>query len=138
MLFDAFDDLNWLAVIVAALAYFALGAVWYSDALFGKQWREVTGVEMGENNRPDPTAMVVNFIGWLIAAIALGLIAHMIGADDVGDGIVLGLVASFGFIGTNRIVDDMYRKVDRRLMRINAPYTLLGYVIMGVILATWT
>ena len=30
MTFDSLSDLNWLAVLVAALAYFAIGAVWYA------------------------------------------------------------------------------------------------------------
>lgn len=33
-----FDYLNWSAIAVAALAYFALGALWYSKALFAKRW----------------------------------------------------------------------------------------------------
>ncbi len=137
MLFEFFDDVNWLAVIVATLAYFALGSVWYTDALFGKQWRAATGQEMGESGRPEPAALVVNFIGWFVVALALALIAHGIGAETFVDGLVLGLVASIGFVGTNRVVTSMYEGRNAALMRINAPYTILGYVIMGVILAMW-
>ena len=36
MSFDALGDLNWLAVIVAAIAYFALGAIWFAPPVFGK------------------------------------------------------------------------------------------------------
>ena len=32
-------DLNWLAVIVATIAYFALGAVWYAEFAFGRAWQ---------------------------------------------------------------------------------------------------
>ena len=139
MVFDSFSELNWLAVIVAAVAYFALGAIWYTDALFGKQWRAATGQEMGEDGRPSAGQMVTNLAGWIIAAIALGLISKSIGADSLGDGVVLGLVAAFGFIGTNRIVARLYEgRPSTALMMINAPYNLLGYAIMGAILATWT
>jgi hypothetical protein len=136
MLFDAFDDLNWLAVIVSALAFWVLGAVYYSDALFGKQWKAAAGVE--EMN-PNATQIVGNLITWLISAIALGLIAKSIGADNVGDGLVLGLVAAFGFIGMNRLTEALYTDfANRALIKVNAPYNLAGYLIMGVILATWT
>jgi hypothetical protein len=33
-------NVNILAVFVAAMATFILGAVWYSPVLFGKQWVE--------------------------------------------------------------------------------------------------
>ena len=136
MLFDSFADLNWLAVVVAAVAFFALGAIWYSNALFGKQYRAAIGQE--EGTPMNSTALVVNGIGWFIAALALGLIAKAIGASTVADGLVLGLVASFGFIGTNRIVGQFYEGRNTALMRVNAPYNLLGFMLMGVILAVWT
>lgn len=138
MLFDQFDQLNWLAVIVAALAYFVLGAIWFSNAVMGKQWREATGKEMGEGGRPEPKALIVNFIAWLVAAFVLALIVKGIGADDFGDAIVLGLSVSIGFIGTNRIVQGMYEGYNPALTRINAPYTILGFLIMSVILSLWT
>lgn len=30
MSFDVLGDLNWIAVIIAAVAYFAIGAIWYA------------------------------------------------------------------------------------------------------------
>ena len=135
MILDQFSDLNWLAVLVATVAYFVIGAVWYSDALMGKQWRAATGQEMGASGRPEPKAMVVNFVGWFIAAMVLGLISTAIGASTVLEGLVLGLVVSIGFIGTNRIVQGMYEGSNKALMRVNAPYTMIGYSVMGIILA---
>jgi hypothetical protein len=135
VLFDYFDDLNWLAVIVAALAFWVLGAIWYSDALFGRQWRAAAGVD---EMKPTAQQIVGNLVTWFISALVLGLIAKGIGAENVGDGLVLGLVVSFGFIGTNRITQQLYEGGKGPLMKVNAPYTLLGFAIMGIILATWT
>lgn len=138
MLFDAFDDLNWLAVIVAALAYFALGGLWYSDAMFGKQWREQTGVQMSEGGAPPAGLMITNLVLWFIAALALGLVAKSIGAETFGDGVVLGLVTSVGFVGTSQVVTRLFeQRMKPALARINAPYIILGFMIMGVILAMW-
>ena len=38
-----FSAINWLAVIVAAVAFFALGALWYGP-LFGKPWQKGVGL----------------------------------------------------------------------------------------------
>lgn len=38
-----FSNINYLAAGVAALASFALGALWYSPVLFGKTWQKDLG-----------------------------------------------------------------------------------------------
>ena len=37
-------DIDWLAVIVAAIASFLVGAVWYSPLLFAKAWQREVGL----------------------------------------------------------------------------------------------
>ena len=37
-------EINWIAVVVAAVACFLLGGLWYSKALFGKAWQRETGL----------------------------------------------------------------------------------------------
>lgn len=134
MIFDAFSDLNWLAVVIAAVAYFVLGAIWYSNALFGKQYREALG-RPDEPATPPVNALLVNLVGWFVAAIALGLISTAIGASNIGEGIVLGIVVWLGFIGTNRVVNQAYGADNPKLRMINGPYNLIGYALMGAIIA---
>jgi hypothetical protein len=45
---DVLSDLNWLAVIVAAIAYFAIGALWYAPPVFGRIWMTAGGMAMPE------------------------------------------------------------------------------------------
>jgi hypothetical protein len=48
MTFDVLGDLNWLAVIVATLAFFALGAAWYAPKVFGDVWMRAGGIQAPE------------------------------------------------------------------------------------------
>lgn len=137
MLLDAFSDLNWLAVVMAALAYFVLGALWYTDALMGRQYRAALGIDADSQGTPEVGPLVVNFVGWLVAALALGLIAVAIGADGFVDGLVLGLVVGVGAVLTQMLVTGGYEGRGNALLKVNAPYVLIGYAVMGVILATW-
>ena len=134
MILDAFENLNWLAVVLAGLAYFVLGAVWYSNILFGKQYRAALGVTEG-GGTPQAGPLIVNLIGWLVAALAMGLLATVIGADGFAEGAMLGIVVWLGFVFTHQIVNDVYQGSSMALAKINGPYNLLGFVIMGVILA---
>ncbi len=136
MLFDFFDDVNWYAVIVAALAYFAIGFAWYSNFAFGKQYRAATGQE--EDASPDPVAIVVNLVSWFVAAMALALIAKAIGAETWDDGLVLGLVVGIGFVLTAVISDILYTKRPMSLLWLLGAYNVIGFATMGIILAVWT
>lgn len=137
MLFDAFADLNWLAVLVAGLAYFVLGAVWYTDALMGRQYRTALGLDPDTKQNPGPTPLVINLISWLVSALALALVAIAVGAEGAGEGLVLGLVVGVGVVVTQMLVSTTYEGRGNALFKVNAPYVVIGYVVMGVILAAW-
>jgi hypothetical protein len=137
MLFDAFAELNWLAVLVAALAYFVLGALWYSNTMFGRQYRAAVGVNPDQQGQPEPMLLVTNFVGWLVAALALGLVNVAIGADGVLDGVVLGLVVGVGLIGAHQMVNASYEGRGTAVLKVSGPYMIIGLIIMGVILAVW-
>ena len=38
-------EINWLAVLLAALANMVIGAVWYMPQLFGKEWQKIVGLK---------------------------------------------------------------------------------------------
>ena len=42
--------IHWLAVLAAAVAYFALGAIWYSKILFAKKWLTLTKINASYPN----------------------------------------------------------------------------------------
>ena len=52
----AFSNLNWLAIVVAAVSSFALGSLWYSALMFQKPWMKannftdesIEGANMGK------------------------------------------------------------------------------------------
>ena len=41
---NAFQNLNWLAIIVAAASAFVLGSIWYSPIMFADRWMKETGI----------------------------------------------------------------------------------------------
>ena len=137
MLLDAFAELNWLAVLVAGLVYFVIGAVWYTDVLMGRQYRAALGLDPDAKATPDPTPLVINLVGWLVSALALGLVATAVDADGVAEGIILGLVVGVGVIVTQMLVTATYEGRGNALFKVNAPYVIIGFIAMGVILATW-
>jgi len=90
-------EVNYLAVLVAAIAYIVIGFVWYSDVLFGKLYRKEMGVKEGMKPGKDfMTKMMA--LGSLSALIMAYVLSHNIafsGAYLGASGPWLGLMTGF-------------------------------------------
>ena len=93
----ATGDVNWLAVIVATILYWVVGAVWYAPPVLGREWQKAGGVVVQEGVRPGPSLYVGTLVANFLSVVATAMIATSTGASDVGDGLVLGLVLGVGF-----------------------------------------
>jgi len=135
---EIISQINFWAVIVAALASFIVGWLWYGP-LFGKLWMELNGFApeklREEKGLPMPLIMVVNYVATALAAFS---IAMFIGAEaDASFGIFAGLMIALFWIGTSRLNDVLYERQPFRLYLINLGYNLVIYVIMGAVLGAW-
>ena len=139
MSFDVLGDLNWLAVIVATIAYFALGAIWYAPAVFGNTWMRAGGFEVPE--QPQAAFYVVPFLTCLLATIVVGMLAFATGSDTLGEGIVLGLLTGVGIAFSALLVTGFFDPQKPQAMvwvAIVSGYHVVGLVIAASILAAWT
>ena len=70
----SFSGMNYLAVLVEAIAAFVFGALWYS--ILGKPWLAALG--RTEQPKPDPKIFVMTFVCQLVMAFMMaGLIGHL-------------------------------------------------------------
>ena len=140
MQLDILGDLNWLAVLVATIAYFALGAIWYAQGVFGKAWMRGAGVTIPEGQRPGPEVFVVPLIANVLATITTAAIATATGSNTVGEGIVLGLMVGIGFaVGLTLLTAYLEQRPEpTTYLWVNSGYHIVGLVIVGIIVSVWT
>jgi hypothetical protein len=129
--------INGLALLVAAIVKFVLGAVWYSPIAFGPRWRRLTGCTEGDAMTGLGKAMAVDFIASLVMAFVLVHAVHYAGAATLGMGAAVGFFNWLGFIGATTLAASVYEKRPLALWAINNAYLLLALLIMGAILAIW-
>ena len=129
--------INYLAVLVAALSGFAVGAVWYGP-LFGRHWMRASGVQSDQPPRINvPGVYAVTFALSLLAAMILAIVIHQMHVTGVIAGARVSFLLWLGLILTVRITEALFNGTDMRLVTIDAGYRLVWAVLMGVILAVW-
>lgn len=137
MILDFFSDLNWLAVIVATIAWFAFSAIWYSVPPLSKAWQNASKVDMAEDGPPLAVLFIPTLIGYFVTTVVIGLIVEAIGITEVGDGVVLGIVLGIGFGAVSALVTQVYERKGSNYWLINGLNAVIAYVIVSVILTVW-
>ena len=139
MSFDVLGDLNWLAVIVAAVAYFALGGLWYAQAVFGKAWQRASGITVPDGQRPGAAFYIIPLITCFLSTLATAMIAASTGSSTVGDAIVLGLVVGVGYALALALLDAAFsnRPQPGAYFAISGGYHLVGLVGVALIVTLW-
>jgi surface polysaccharide O-acyltransferase-like enzyme len=129
---------NYAAVVVAAIAYWLLGAVWFG-VLFSKPWMALENIAMEQAKSMNPVLpYVVSFLLNLLIAYALAQICIWRNANTAGRGASVGVLLWVGFIGPITYTTYMYEMRPKELFAINQFYPLAGMVLMGAIIGAWT
>lgn len=132
--------LNWLAVIVAAIAYFALGALWYMPFAFGRPWQRAIGWDEAQQPGASAVTYAAPALFALVSSIATAMIANATGSADIGSGVVLGLVVGIGYglaIAAYEAVFDPHKPRPWAWWAITGAYHLVGLIIVAVIVSAW-
>jgi len=139
MSLDVLGDLNWLAVLGATVAYFALGGIWYAPKVFGNLWMRSGGIEVPEQTQA--SFYVIPALTCLLASIAVGMLAAATGSDTASEGVVLGLVTGLGIAFSALFVTgffDPQKPQPMTWVAVVGGYHIVGLVIAGLILSVWT
>lgn len=131
-------NIHWLQILVAAIAYFALGAIWYS-ALFQKKWIAYQKIDMNDPNIKSGTAAIMfgSFIWMFISCIALDIIVTKLQLDNALSGVKWGLLTGICFSAAAISISYLYVKKPTGLHFIDCLYHVVGQVIACVILCVW-
>jgi len=129
---------NYVAVFVAALAYWLLGALWFA-VLFSKPWMALEHIAPEQASGMNPIApYVISFILNLVIAFVLAQLCAWRNASTAARGAALGILIWIGFVGPITYSTYMYEMRPKELFAINEFYPLVGLCLMGAILGAWT
>ena len=125
--------MNWLAVVVATLAFFAVGAIWYT-ALFGKIWQREVGLsdEQLTGGRNMMLIMGTCFALEFIVCLTVGHMFDFLAPSDrakmmIAVGLALGVMAPA--IGINYL----YQRKSLKLFLVDSGHFVAGMAAVGAV-----
>ncbi|MDX1479866.1 MAG: DUF1761 domain-containing protein [Saprospiraceae bacterium] len=129
--------INHLAVIVAAVASFAVGALWYGPPLFFNAWKKANGLTDEDLARANPVRNYgISFILALIICYNLAFFLSDADTDWVW-GATAGLLAGFGWAAAAFMTIALYEMRSMKYILINVGYIIVYFTLAGFIIGIW-
>lgn len=134
-------DINWLALVAAVVVNMLVGFVWYSPALFAKQWSNLTGRKMDEMGDGTQGYVITTIGAFVQAYILLHFVAFAAyfypTYSDVSVGFLTAVWAWLAFVAIPQGVNTIFAGTRKKLWAINTGYFLVVLLINGVLLSVW-
>jgi hypothetical protein len=130
-------DVNWLAVLAAAVAKFAIGGVWYSPPVFGPRWGAIVGVPPEVFKARMIPAMITDLAASFVLAWVLANVLKFTGASGLIPGARVSFFLWLGFVATSLLSTTVYEGRPIALFWINGSYWLISMLIMGGLIGAW-
>lgn len=129
---------NYAAVVVSAIVYWLLGALWYGF-LFGTQYIALEHLTDEQLKSASPVLpYIITFFLNLLIAFVLAQLCAWRNANTAAKGASLGILLWIGFVGPITYTTYMYELRPLPLFAINQFYSLVGLCLMGLIIGAWT
>jgi hypothetical protein len=133
---NTFQNLNWLAIIVAAVSAFILGGLWYSPLMFAKRWMKETGIS--EESTKNINMIRLFSLAFILSLVASFFLAMFIGVKaGAGFGALAGFMAGLGWVFTFMGISYLFEARTLAHFLINSMYSILSLTIMGAIIGVW-
>jgi hypothetical protein len=127
-------QLNWLAVLAAALSSFLLGGIWYA-ALFARAHQQAAGLSGAQVKSGNPALIFGG--SFLLALIASASFAVFLGRVDAMTGALYGATAGLCWVSASFGINYLFERKSLTLFAINGGYHTLQFTLIGLILGAW-
>jgi hypothetical protein len=137
-MFDVLPQLNWLAISLATLAYFMLGALWFTP-LFGAAYDTALGAKRGKGQKWPAIYYIGPFLSAFVTTVAMAVLAQALNVANIADALWLGIIVGAGValsVSCNNAINPV---TPRPLLygAVTGGYHVVGISVVAVLLAAF-
>jgi hypothetical protein len=125
--------MNWLAVVLGTVAFFAVGAVWYT-ALFGKAWQKSVGLS-DEQLKTGANMPLIFGLCFLLEFVVVLMLGHLFARIQPGDHAKMMMAVGFGLAIMSPAIGItyLYMRKPLKLWLIDAGHFVVGMAAVGLV-----
>jgi hypothetical protein len=136
MLLNLLASIDYLAVVIAAVAGMVFGAIWYMPGVFGTLWRASLGNDRWHHADPRE-AVVVRALATGVTAFFLAVLIHGGGVTTFGGSLRLGAVVAIGVVSPTIIADYHFAGRQWRLTWLTVSHRIVHVILMAGVLGAF-
>lgn len=133
-----FDSVDLLAVLVAAVASFVVGSLWYSPLLFGNMWMKLAGIK---KTKKKVSCMWLSFLFYFVGMLVMSFVlAHFLlftAASTIVEGFITSFWLWLGFIAPITLGGILWENKPVMLFVLNNVYNLLSLGVLSTVIILW-
>lgn len=132
---NQFANLNWISVLVAFVAYFVLGALWFT-LLFKKQYAISLGKENQLPEKPAPIFIIGPALCSLVITIANAILFYALDIQSFSTALEFSFVVGIGYLVANTVNIAINPNIPNPIHYgvISGSYHLTGIIIVNIVL----
>lgn len=129
--------INWIAVLVAAVAFYAIGFVIYGMLIPAERWMELSGVDAAEMNAVGQSRMIFSWVMPLMTAVFIAVLFKWGSVAGASKGAQWGMVVALASAVPGMLYGWVYGVGPIDMTLIDSAHLLIGHVTVGAILGAW-
>jgi hypothetical protein len=133
-------EINFWAVLVAAVSTMVVGSLWYTPKVFGNYWMRVAKVSPGEGAsavRPILVTLVVSLVSAWVLAGSAAIAQDFYGGSFLVNSVVTAVILWAGFTAARLITHDAFEGRPAGLTMLNVAHELVTFLVMALIIGAF-
>jgi hypothetical protein len=124
-----------IAILVAGLAGWIFGAIWYTA--LGRVWQRAQGLdpEACKGQKMPLAPLLVSFLAALVMSAVLYQLLSNLGVLGVAPAALAGLTIGVGFLATSTLVNNMFQQKPFTLTVIDGGHWVLAVTVEAIVLS---
>ena len=134
-MFNVLNEISFVAIGVATLASFVLGALWFAVVL-AKPYRVALGRQNAPPEKPAPIFLVGPLLCGLVTVVTSAVLLRTLKVESFQNAVAFGATVGFGYLAATTVNTAINPNIPRPLFYglISGSYFLLSSVVTSLIL----